>query len=41
MFTGKAGAYPSGAPVLPPKVGPWPYPQTLDQAGKACQGQML
>ncbi len=20
-------------------VGSWPYPQTLDEAGKACQGQ--
>ncbi len=22
-------------------VGSWPYPQTLDKAGKACQGQTL
>ncbi len=22
-------------------AGSWPYPQTLDQAGKACQGQTL
>ncbi len=21
------------------RVGPWPYPQTLDKAGNACQGQ--
>ena len=22
-------------------TGPWPYPQTLDYARKACQGKML
>jgi hypothetical protein len=30
MFAGK---------VLHSRVGSWPYPQTLDLAGKACQGQ--
>ena len=27
--------------VLHSRVGSWPHPQTLDLAGKACQGQML
>jgi hypothetical protein len=27
--------------VLHSRVGSWPHPQTLDQAGKACQGQTL
>ncbi len=27
--------------VLHSSVGSWPYPQTLEQAGKACQGQTL
>jgi hypothetical protein len=41
IFAVKAGAYPSEAPlqVLLSTVGPWPYPQTLGYAGKACQGQ--
>jgi hypothetical protein len=38
MFAGKAGAYLSEAPF---GVGSWPYPQTLDLAEKACQGQTL
>jgi hypothetical protein len=25
--------------VLHSRVGPWPYPQTLGEAGVACQGQ--
>jgi hypothetical protein len=29
MFASKAGAYPS--------EGSWPYPQTLNKAGKACR----
>ncbi len=38
MFAGKAGGHPSEAPfrVLHSRVGPWPHPQTLDLAGKAC-----
>ncbi len=35
MFAGKA------LQVLHSEVGPWPYPETLDLAGKACQGQTL
>jgi hypothetical protein len=27
--------------VLPSRIGSWPCPQTLDWAGKACQGQTL
>jgi hypothetical protein len=27
--------------VLHSRVGSWPYPQTLDYAGKACQGQIV
>ncbi len=27
--------------VLHSRVGPWPYPQTLDLTGEACQGQTL
>jgi hypothetical protein len=23
------------------KIDPWPYPQTLDLAGKACEGQIV
>ncbi len=43
MFVTKVGAYPSGTyfQVLSSNVGYWPYPQTLDYAGKACQGQIL
>jgi len=47
MLAGKDGAYPSGAlsgaplKVLHSTVGRWPYPQTLDLAGKACQGETL
>ncbi len=43
MLTGKAGAYPSEAPFRCSSlgVGSLPHPQTLDLAGKACQGQML
>ncbi len=37
MFAGKAEAYTSEVPI---RVGSWPYPQTLDYAGKACQEQM-
>ena len=42
MFAGKAGAYPIEAPFgRSTRVGSWPHPQTLDWAGKACQGQTL
>jgi hypothetical protein len=27
--------------VLYSRVGSWPHPQTLDNPGKACNGQML
>jgi hypothetical protein len=27
--------------VLHSSIKSWPYPQTLDKAGKACQGQTL
>jgi len=27
--------------VLHSRIGFWPYPQTLDRAGNACQGQTL
>ncbi len=27
--------------MLHSRVGSWPYPQTLDQAGKTCQVQKL
>jgi hypothetical protein len=27
--------------VLHSRIGPWPYPKTLDKAGKAFQGQTL
>jgi hypothetical protein len=40
MFEGKAGAYLSEASifqVLNSKISFWPYPQTEDYAGKACQ----
>jgi hypothetical protein len=37
IFAGKVGAF----QVLNSRVGIWPYPQTLDQAGKDCQGQTL
>jgi len=42
-FVVKTGAYPSEAPikVRHSRGGSWPYPQTLDKAGKACQGQTL
>ncbi len=40
MFVGKAEKKElSGVPGF--RVGPWPYPQTLDLAGKAFQGQTL
>ncbi len=39
-FSGKARAYPSEAPFrLKSRLGTWPYPQTLDKDGIACQGQ--
>jgi hypothetical protein len=38
MFVGKAGNYLSEASF---RVGSWAYPQTLDQSGKACQGQSV
>ncbi len=38
MFACKAGAYPSEAPFQDRLLA---SPQTLDQAGKACQGQTL
>ncbi len=38
MFAGKAGSL---FQVLDSRVGPWPYPLTLDYAGKACRGQTL
>jgi len=40
---GKAGAHPSEAPFkcLHSSVGFWPYSQTLDSPGKACQGQTV
>jgi hypothetical protein len=43
MFVNKVGAYPSETyfQVLSSTVGSWPYPQTLDWAGKAYQGQTL
>ncbi len=27
--------------MLNSRVGSWPYPQTLDYVGKACQGQLI
>ncbi len=36
MFVSRAGAYQSAH-----WVGSRPYPQALDKAGKACQGQIL
>jgi hypothetical protein len=43
VSVGEAGAYLSEAPfnVLHSRVGSWPRPQTLDQAGKTCQRQTL
>ncbi len=43
MFASKAGAYSSGAPFkdFTIRVYYQTYPQTLEQAGKACQGQTL
>jgi hypothetical protein len=38
IFAGKAGAYPK---VLHSRLGPGPYPQILDLAGKGCQEQTL
>ncbi len=43
MFAGKAGTCPR---VEQPQrgfthAGSWPYPQTLDQTGKACRRQTL
>jgi hypothetical protein len=40
MVAGKSGAYPSEE-VLQSRVGSRLHPQTLDSAGKACQGQTL
>jgi hypothetical protein len=37
----KAGAYLGTFQLLQTWVGPLPYPQTLDLAGKSCQGQTL
>jgi hypothetical protein len=41
MIAGKAVAYPSGAPEVFHPGRLLPYLQTLDKAGKACQGQTL
>ncbi len=43
MFVGEARSLPqNGAPERCfTRVGFWPYPETLDQAGKASQGQTL
>jgi hypothetical protein len=43
MFAGKAIAYSREGTfqVLHSRVDPWPYPQTLDSAGRARQGQTL
>jgi hypothetical protein len=38
MLAGKARAYLSEAHIMCSTLGQAPYPQTLDQAGKACQG---
>jgi hypothetical protein len=42
MFASKADL-PEGSTIyeLHSRAGSWPYPQTLDKAGKACQGQTL
>jgi hypothetical protein len=38
MFAGKARVYPSGLlEKYFTRVGSWPYPQTLNLVGKACQ----
>ncbi len=37
VFVDKARTYPSEAPqMLPSRVGSYPYPQTLEQAGNVC-----
>jgi hypothetical protein len=43
MFASKPGDYLSEASFRLSPIGSkvWPYPQTLDKAGKACQGQTL
>ncbi len=43
MVASKAAAYPSENTfqVFQSEVGSWPYPQTLDWAGKVCQGKSL
>jgi hypothetical protein len=43
MFADKARANPSEPPFKysTNRAGSWPYPQTLDKAGKACQEQTL
>jgi hypothetical protein len=43
MLASKATAYPcqNTFQVFYSKVGSWPYPQPLDQAGKACHEQTL
>jgi hypothetical protein len=41
MFVGNAGAYPREVQVLHSRVPSRPYLQTLDLAGKSCQGQTL
>ncbi len=43
MFADKARAYPSEPTFRysTNRAGSWPYPQTLDQAGKAYQDQTL
>ncbi len=41
MFASKARAYLSEAPLMYSTLSQAPHPQTLDKAGKACQGQTL
>ncbi len=43
MFADKARAYPSYSSFryFTNNLGSWPYPQTLDLAGKACLEQTL
>ncbi len=41
MFADNAIANPSTFQVLRSRLSSWPYPQTLDKTGKACQGQTL
>ncbi len=43
MFVGKARAYLNEVPFSSSdsRIGSWPYPLTMDNAGKARQGQTL